>query len=1386
MSLRCRPYLLSAAVAVMVATAGTAIGQVVQSDCATPGNDGSPAVLGGIVNTYYPATAAAAAGARCISVGAPRGAVNAIAAGDLLLVVQMQDASINSSQSNDYGDGAGGLNQVGVSGYRTAGVYEYVAALGAVGAPGGVGCSAGQLAVRARSGSGGLLNAYRNVARSGDIGRGTFQVVRVPQYRNATLSADITAAYWNGGSGGIVALDVTGTLNINARTISASGRGFRGGGGRALGGAGGLADTDRRTLASAAANGAKGEGIAGTPRFTFDQATFDAGNRNAGTVNDNTDEGYNNGSQARGGPGNAGGGGTDGNPGSNDENSGGGGGANGGGGGVGGNAWNSQDVGGGFGGAAFGSGNNGFALSIARIVAGGGGGAGTRNNSTAVQSSGGAGGGLILLQSGIFLGNGIVESNGASGPAPDNDGAGGGGAGGTIVLRDNDTSPLTTLAGFTLRANGGVGANSWITEPPAGNPGARHGPGGGGGGGLVWRRTANAPGLVSVTGGVAGASTTANDAYNAQPGGVGAATTFTVRTTGIFPGFECATVPVTLAHFEARSAGAGISLNFTTATETRNVGFRVYAGSIESRRAAHPQLLPSRAMNAAEPSRYQFQLDGIGAGERLWLADVDIGGRETLHGPFDIGRSYGRAPDTQVIDWQALRSEHARASAMARGNGAAAAGAKLWIGERGLYRVTHADLAAAGIALDGVPVAELAVSALGEPVQRMVSGPALFGAGSAIEFFAEPSPSLYSDDTPFLLERNAAQVREVAIDTRRAGAARAAWSMHQVRYAPQRQYSFAAPGADPWYADRLLAFAGTPAAVDVALAVDAAAQLPQVAARLQVALIGGTDWPGAANDHEVDLSLDGAAVARLGADGLVEFGLDTLLRAAVTDGTRTLRIEATGATGFDFDVVNVDAATLSYPRLPQAQAGRWSAPALQLAPVPANAVAGQLPPPSAAADALFSSGFESAPASSGMASFAVRNLPHAEAVAWRRNGRVWSIVDDVRVVAGAAGFDAYVALDADAAPAAWAIASRSALARPRIEALEPVLDIVSGPARYLVIAPAAFHASLAPLLAARQAQGLSTAVVDVAQIYRQFGDSVPQAEAIARYLRVAAARRGTQYVLLAGGDTYDYNDYLGLGSISFVPTLYAAINEVVRFAPADALFGDLNDDGVPELAIGRLPARSSAELDSAIGKILAYAGGAERSALLVAGGVDASTSFQSISDELALALPGTWSVERAYVDVLGAAAARTTLLAAFDRGPALVSFIGHSAPSQWTFDPIFSAADARALGNAGKPSVVLQFGCWSSYFVAPAANTLGHSLLLAGDRGAAAAFGATALTTVASHQALSAALLPRLVSGALLGDAVVAAKRELAIGQPARRDVIIGTALLGDPAMPLR
>src|ERR1043166_5646791 len=91
------------------------------------------------------------------------------------------------------------------------------------------------------------------------------------------------------------------------------------------------------------ANGSKGEGIAGTPRYIYQHgATIGAPASGNGPLNTGV-EGYANGSFGRGAPGNAGGGSTDGTPDvDNGQNSGGGGGGNGGSGGSGGNSWNSN------------------------------------------------------------------------------------------------------------------------------------------------------------------------------------------------------------------------------------------------------------------------------------------------------------------------------------------------------------------------------------------------------------------------------------------------------------------------------------------------------------------------------------------------------------------------------------------------------------------------------------------------------------------------------------------------------------------------------------------------------------------------------------------------------------------------------------------------------------------------------------------------------------------------------------------------------------------------------------------------------------------------------------------------------------------------------------
>ena len=79
----------------------------------------------------------------------------------------------------------------------------------------------------------GLVFAYTAAAVSATKGQSTYQVVLVPQYLSASLGA-VVATPWNGSTGGIVALDVAGQLNLNGGSVVVDGQGFRGGAGMQL------------------------------------------------------------------------------------------------------------------------------------------------------------------------------------------------------------------------------------------------------------------------------------------------------------------------------------------------------------------------------------------------------------------------------------------------------------------------------------------------------------------------------------------------------------------------------------------------------------------------------------------------------------------------------------------------------------------------------------------------------------------------------------------------------------------------------------------------------------------------------------------------------------------------------------------------------------------------------------------------------------------------------------------------------------------------------------------------------------------------------------------------------------------------------------------------
>lgn len=481
--------------------------------CAVAGTDGA-GTPSGVVNTYYPGLNNPSSGASSFTLGPARGATP-IAVGDLVLIIQMQDANINRNNSGNYGDGAAGDPGSGSTNLRSSGRYEFARAATAVSLSGGT------LSIDQP-----VATDFSTQAPTGSRGQRTYQVVRVPQYIDATIAGTLTALPWDGSSGGVVAIDVAATLNFAGGTINVNGLGFRGAGGRGSTNGSG-SSTDYRVDSSNGANAGKGEGIAGTPRLVWDGSS----------VLTNSSEGYPNGSFARGAPGNAGGGGTDGRPSNNDQNTGGGGGAGFGDGGRGGHAWCPGGPAvcpqtGGFGGVGI------SAQGADRLIMGGGGGAGTTNNRTGspgngVASGGESGGGIVLIRAASITGSGSVLANGNdANQTVDNDGSGGGGAGGAIAVLAGDAS----AANLSLFAEGGSGGSNGNSTP--------HGPGGGGGGGFIARSIALAGSLISVSGGDPGVTegnpSPFNQNYGATNGSSGSVSIVSPSDPiGTLPGATC-------------------------------------------------------------------------------------------------------------------------------------------------------------------------------------------------------------------------------------------------------------------------------------------------------------------------------------------------------------------------------------------------------------------------------------------------------------------------------------------------------------------------------------------------------------------------------------------------------------------------------------------------------------------------------------------------------------------------------------------------------------------------------------------------------------------------------------------------------------------------------
>ena len=217
--------------------------------------------------------------------------------------------------------------------------------------------------------------------------------------------------------------------------------------------------------------------------------------------------------------------------------------------------------------------------------------------------------------------------------------------------------------------------------------------------------------------------------------------------------------------------------------------------------------------------------------------------------------------------------------------------------------------------------------------------------------------------------------------------------------------------------------------------------------------------------------------------------------------------------------------------------------------------------------------------------------------------------------------------------ATYHVINENSVQTPGLEPMLAQTDITFAgqTVEYVVIAHPSFLANtdLGQLVSQHGAK-----LVDVNQVYLLKSGANFDPNAIKQYIADLAANNGLKYVLLVGGDTYNYRQFTSDGSVSFIPSLYAATDSLVKFAPADPLYGDVNGDNVQDIALGRIPARTNGELSSAIRKILKYMDGAYSGAVLAA-----DNGFAADSELFASYLPAGWNVTRAYVSDAGVAAA---------------------------------------------------------------------------------------------------------------------------------------------------
>ncbi len=792
--------------------------------------------------------------------------------------------------------------------------------------------------------------------------------------------------------------------------------------------------------------------------------------------------------------------------------------------------------------------------------------------------------------------------------------------------------------------------------------------------------------------------------------------------------------------------GDGMVLEWSTAAQAGTTAFQVERQHAGGQWNLVGPSVPA-LLSAVHGAHYRV-LDRSGSRTdlRYRILEKENTGATITHGPFDLkvdwDRDGGSLQNSFAVMPKALNSDESSSSSF-RQPSSYTERVDLLVGDRGLYRVTAAELAAAsGQDLNHVTSLiqshRISLTNQGESIAWKPGANSL-----SLDFFAETIDSPYTLNNVYRLQFNAPGLWIKSVGAISSKAASGPSFVDHQRFEVDDQPIFLLPldpEGDFWAWGFVRADQGSQAQEIFDFEVIDPAQGRST---LTLDLRGGAE--GA---HRVDVSLGGTFLGEVEISDLGEISTSFELPKGLLQGGPN-QVELTATQG---SLVFLDGFDLDYPRLLEAHENRletsvdraatvrgFTDPSIWVLDVSNPAQPMELSPTITFAQGHWQATF--APINSGEAH-------------WLSTETAFGDLEEIRPVTES-----------------------------------PLTTLQEGD--YVIITSEALRSGAEDLANYRASQGHSPLIVTVEEIQSEFSYGIADPRAIRDFLAWAWTEWTTppEYAVLLGDGHWDYRDLLGLGAANHVPPLMAlADGALPGLFATDSLYADTSgEDGRPEIALGRIPADSVADINRWIEKISDYEKNRGRAAgghriLHLADNPDHGGDFESQLDLLDNAVPSNFSVERINLAESDPATVRADLFSQFSSGLALMTFDGHGGVDRLASEGLLLAGDIPNLDNANRLPILAAATCYINYSAIPGYDALGEALTMDETQGAVAVIAPVWLSGSDFGRRTLSGLYNHLFSQEMnLGEALRLALGE--VGNAEQTSLRLRWTLLGDPAL---